>query len=518
MQVENPRRPPLLCLPDELILEISELAVKVSSGYRFWITLTAICFPIREILISSPSPWRIINTDSIPLAKLFLKRCNFNPLALFVADGLNASCPTDKTQIWEVLEGRTFNNLHFLMFRGLKSEFEYRVVDLLRRAPNLSALEIDTCKSWDLEWTLCDKLPHLTMLRLGLVWIDWNVPILRNLTKLILNFAFARFPKKLTSVKTFLSVLKNCPDLEILHLSSAGPLPESDAEVCGEIVRLQKLKELVLFFYQQQTVACILSRIWFPGSTKVQVETAYYRGPYAALSRLLPHSDATIFQYLRQAAVIAIDFGSVSYNVVIDNFRLVLRVENDEDDPDPSNLETVPQFVSKLVEIIGSETPVALHVRSDLSYAIPRDVWNGLLHGLPHLKFISYDDSFEWSADYVDPLCSAVSHDVSLKQTGSFVDPFCSVLSEPFEGGLVCPHLRDLRIPWLLGRSAMTLKRTLLERGASGRRLKRISTSRKVEGEMVLLSHFKDVVDVISPFYTPTMRPSSPVSSCLEQK
>ena len=493
--------PPLLRLPTELILDISVVAVKLSyRGFRFWVNLTAICHRIREMLIYSPFLWRIINADSIPLAKLFLKRCNSNPPALFVTDHLFLSRPTrtDKTEFWEELEGRTLDNLRFLMFRGLKNEFEHRVVDLLRRTQNLSTLEIETrpCLSWDFEWTLGNQLPHLTMLRLSQVRINWDAPILRNLTKLILNFACVRSPKRFTSVQTFLSVLENCPDLESLHLVSAGPVPEDDAKDGGKIVPLYKLKDLVLFFEEKQrrVMVCILSHIWFPVSTKVQIETSCRDGPLAALSQILPPPNAAIFQHLRKPTIITIYICSSLYELATDNFRLIILPECDEESY-PSNLEIMPQFLSKFVEIIGGETAIALHVRFDLPYDVPRGVWKELLRGFPHLEVIC------------------------IQRSGGSVDPFCSVFSEPFEGGFVCPRLRDLRVPrsFTQGSSAVTLKQALLKRGACGTRLKRISVNMTLEDEEGLLRPFRDVADEVSRFQITTEGLSSSVSSPLKQ-
>jgi hypothetical protein len=497
---------PLLRLPTELILDIFVLTLKISyRGFRFWVTLTAICHRIRDVLVYSPSPWRIINADSTPLAKLFLERCNFDPHALFVMDRLSTPSPRgrDKTRFWEGLEGRTFDSLRFFMFRGLKEEFEHRVFDLFRRTPNLSTLEIETrtTMNWDLEWTLRDQpLPHLTMLRLSQVSINWDAPILRNLTRLNLNFIRIPSPKQFTSVKMFLSVLENCPDLEMLHLASAGPDPESGAQDNSKVVQLHKLQELSLTFNEGHIIACILSHVWFPASTKVQVEATCDHGPYATLSRILPSSDAAIFQHLQKTTIVSIEFFLYSFELAIDLLLLDLRPGyydlEDEHQPD---LESVPQFISKVVEIIGGDAVTALHLRFDLPYDIPRGVWKELLHDFPHLQVISYNAVVEWSA--------------------GCVDPFCSVFAEPFEGGLVCPELRNLKVPqsFAQGSSAVTLKRTLLERGACDRRLKRISVSEDVEDEMAILRPFRDVVDEISQLPTPISRLSPHVSGFFER-
>lgn len=486
---------PLFRLPFELILEIFLFAVQLSYCGD-WVTHTAICHRVREMLIHSPLPWRIIHVGSVPLAKLFLERCNFDPHTLFAMERLRPPLPrvTDKTQFWEELKGRTLNNLRFFMFQGIDTEFENNAVDLLRRTPNLSTLEIESDRSliWFLEWPLDYQLPNLTMLRIKKVAINWNAPILRNLTKFILDS-----PHTFTSVKTFLSVLKNCPDLESLHLISTGPSPRIDTQHGDEVVPLQKLEELFLRSVQEgeeDVVACILSHIWFPESTVVQLETASHHGPRAAISRILPPPDAVIFQRLRKATIIAIDFGPRSYQLVTDNFRLVLtpghfRHQNLSN----LNLEAVSRFVPKVVEIIGGDTVITLHVRFDPSYGneVPRGVWEALFHGFPHLELISYDAGFEWDADAVDP--------------------FSSVLCEPFEGRLVCPQLRYLRIPrsFTQGPSAAALNQTLLERAACGRGSKEISINRELEDELALLGFFSEVDEVCRIHDIPSRLPPS---------
>jgi len=120
---------PLYRLPTELVLEIAALAVRLTRrGFRFWVTLTSVCRRLREMLICSSLPWGAVYADPFPLAKLFLERCRFDPQALSVMDRLFrvTRSTTDKTPFWEGLEGRTFNNLRFLMFRGLKNDFEQR--------------------------------------------------------------------------------------------------------------------------------------------------------------------------------------------------------------------------------------------------------------------------------------------------------------------------------------------------------------------------------------------------------
>jgi hypothetical protein len=469
---------PLFRLPTELILGIFGLAVKLY-GLRFWLILTAICHPLREMLIHSPLPWRVIDTDSVPLANLFLERSKFDPHVLFTKSW-DPSITPSRVSFWEQLEGRTFNNLRFLIFRGQKAGFERDIAGLLRRRPNLTGLEIEARyrSSWHLEWPPDNQLPHLTMLRLRRVRIYWTAPIFRNLTKLLLDYTGIRTPDEYKSIQTFLFVLGNCPDLESLQLISAGPDPESDDQDDCKVVRLPKLQDLVLHFSDPIVAACILSYIWFPESTEVEVQTYCYEGLCTAISEVLPPRDAEVRQHLRKTTTVSIDLGS-SYKLTTDNLRLIL-LNGGGEALHRSNLEASPEFVSKVVEIIGSDTVTAVHVRFGLPFDIPRGVWEGLLHGFRRLEVISYSTVFGPS---VYPM-----------------DPFSTVFSESFQGELVCPQLWDLRIPWSLTQasSASSLKRTLAQRDACGRRLKRLSLTQEVDDAVAVLGPFRDFVDEVS--------------------
>ncbi|KAF9650808.1 hypothetical protein BDM02DRAFT_3127473 [Thelephora ganbajun] len=268
------------------------------------------------------------------------------------------------------------------------------------------------------------------MLRLSHVRISWTAPLLRNLTKLMLNFICTGTPHDSTSIQTFLNALKNCPDLESLQLAFAGPdLPDDSQGDSKVVVRLRKLQVLVLQFDDQKVVECIPSHIWFPESTKVEAETSCRAGLHAAISKVLP--------------------------LVTDNFHFVLLHLHNEGESHRFNMDASPQFASKVVKIIGSDTAVTFHVLLGLPYEIPRRMWKGF----HHLEEISYAASFRSDSDSVDPFFS----------------------------------LWDLKIPWVFtqGHSTVALKRGLLERDACGRQLKRISLSHPVEDEILVLRPFK---------------------------
>jgi len=440
------------------------------------------------MLICSSLPWRVVDFDPPRLTKLFLERCEFNPHAIFARNYLwSPSVEAERLVLWGELEGRMFNNLRFLIFVGSRHEFDCQVVDLLRRAPNLSSLEVNvnSHSDWVLECSLNDYLPHLTMLRINKVRISWTSPLPRNLTNLILDFTGVHTPHEFTPIQTFLVALENCPDLEDLKLISAGPeMPDGDQDNCEVVVRLGRLKGLTLRFEDPKMVGYILSHIWFPEPAKIQVSSSCCDGLCAALPQVLPPPRMETFQYLRKTKTITINLDTESYNLTTDNFHIVLRPPDDEDMTHQSNLETSPQFASKVIEITGSDTVTALHVLSDLPFDIPQEMWEKLLHGFPRLEVISYSPFF-------------------IGPRRDYVDPFCLTFSEPFEGKPVCPQLWDLRIPWAFahGPSAVTLKRALLERDAYGKRLKRISLSHRFgENGILALEPLRDVVDEVSGF------------------
>lgn len=473
---------PLFRLPTELILKIYMHAVD-DDDLR-WLALTAICHQLRKTFISSPRLWGVVDFRFARLAKLFLERCNFDPHLISVTDSKYVPCTdVEREELWEELDGRTLNNLRFLLFTGSEMEFNGRVVVLLRMAPNLSSLELNTCSgdAWELELPLGDQLPHLSMLGLTSVQISWHSPLLRNLTQFVLDLTWIRTPgDTFTPIETFLGALANCPDLKRLRLISAEPiLPDGDQDDCEMVVRLRRLENLVLQFGDHRVAGCILSHIWFPQSTKVWVDARYDTDLPVALSQIVPRPDTETLQNLRRSKTVSIDM-STTYNLTADNFRFSLRPP-DRDHEAIEDPETLRRFASRIVEIIGGETVINLDVRFGLSFELPFGTWRELFCGFRRLERISY-------LGY-------------LSTPRNFVDPFCWALYEPFEEAPVCPCLWDLRIPsgFSQGLSAVFLKFALDERCASGRRLRRISlTSWSKEEETLVLKYFSDVVDEVS--------------------
>ena len=147
---------PLLRLPAELVVKIFEHVVELDNHNppSPWeirpalLVLTAACQEHRNIGITIPLLWSIVDLTIPPLAELYLQRCNYDPhiLKRFSSIRENQSLgliedPRRKA-VWAQLEGRVFKNLHSLEFRGMSSELEQRVVPILRTATNLSSLEL----------------------------------------------------------------------------------------------------------------------------------------------------------------------------------------------------------------------------------------------------------------------------------------------------------------------------------------------------------------------------------------
>jgi hypothetical protein len=477
---------PLFRLPTEVILRIFAHTVELDD--QSWLALTAICHRLREISISCSRLWGTVDFSSpVHVIKMFLERCNFDP-HVFLATDLYPSVEADRVTMWEELQGRTMGNLRSLVFQGSEQRFDRRVLDLLRRAPNLSSLEVDTYTGdgWELESFPGDQIPQLSTLRLREVRISWSSPLLRNLTGLILSYRSWRAPSESPSAKTFFAALASCPDLETLQLSSAGPdLPDGNQDDHQAVIRLPKLKGVVLRFDDHNVVGYILSHIWFPESTVVEVEAGYDGDLSVALSQIIPHPDTETFQRLRRTKSVTVETDKWSYALTANNFHFSLLpphkphtlLEDPNEDPG-----ALTRFASKVVEITGSDTVTSLNLKFDLPFGLPFDIflglWKELLHGFSRLEEVSYFDP-NWPHE-------------------DFVDPFCLVLSQPFEEGLVCPRLWDLRIPDRVaqGLSAVALKSALAERSARGRRLKRISLSLWMEeDEVLVLEHFEDVVE-----------------------
>ena len=255
---------PLLRIPTELILDIFAHVIDTESNDDgpLMLVLTAICHQLREIGVTSPQLWSTVDLTTPPIAELFLERCEYDPHALiwsqFTSERRSPyfTANPEREVLWEKLEGCTLNNLRSLVFeRGdSKHEFTRRIFGVLRRAPNISNLDLfnRTYPKQLLQQHPNAIVLHLSTLCLRGFRVSWTSPLLRNLTQLTLDFRLPNIYSEHTPIETFLTALANCPDLQVLNLTNAGPdLPTSHQDNCGAVVQLRRLRNVFLEFCNQ---------------------------------------------------------------------------------------------------------------------------------------------------------------------------------------------------------------------------------------------------------------------------
>ena len=496
---------PLLRLPTELILKIFVHVIESEGDDDYWVdydnddhhhlgpsslVLTAICHELREIGIASHQLWSSVDFTILPIAELFLERCEYNPRILLAKDSKprqpgGVSNPRREV-VWEKLEGRTFNNLRSLVFQGTQDEFAHRVVGVLQRAPNVSNLDIcnsSFCPREELPWLGSGPIPNLSTLHLCRFWISWTSPLLQNLTQLSLDFGHSSLPSERASIEMLLTALANCPDLEILNLAHAGPHPlNGHQDECDVVVQLGRLRELSLEFYDLSMIVSVLSHIKYPEATGLTVYIFVDEDTELSeiIPQVLPHRNAQTIQHFRKSTTLTICLGPgpqfSTDNLLIHFLEPHIRMGPQR------NPQEWTQFVSKIVEAVGGDTVVSLNIES-LEIDLPEGMWEALLHGLPRLERI-YCELTGWG------------------EGGDPVNSFILVFSRSFEGGLVCPQLQHLELPKEMlsqDSSVAILKHALVKRDACGRRLKGIGLSGDaVEmDDMLVLEPFRDLVDKV---------------------
>ena len=381
----------------------------------------------------------------------------------------------------EKLEGRAFNDLRTLVFEGVPHTFVDVVVGVIRRAPNITNIDLRyrIPPHKELPWSLGDPVPCLTILRLRGFWISWTSPLLRNLRHLTLDFGIVRSIPEETTVETFLTALANCPDLEILDLAFAGPdLLSENQDNCNRAVQLFKLQELSLMFHGPSRIQQILSHIDYPKSTVVKLEASIDSDTELpdAISQLFSRRNIETLQRPRSNALTVRLDGA--YTFFTDD--LFVRIFTYSCTRPRYTPQALARFASKIVEVVGSDNITSLGVQAWYA-SFPEGMWDAFLRGFPCLERIRYN------------LEAGTGDD-------RFTDPFVSVFSRPFEGGPVCPQLRYLEIPQRVvsqSASATALKRVLEERNARGKRLKRmgISGDTREMDRPVSLESFRGLVD-----------------------
>jgi len=313
---------PFLRLPTELILKIFVHVIELDDndyghGHNHYLhgtsilVLTAICHQLREAGTAYPQLWGVVDLTIPPIAELFLERCKYDPHILKRTPSTSerlSMYPVENPRrdaAWEKLEGCTFNRLRSVVFKGTQREFVVRVVGILRRAPNVSNLEIDNTRFHPRPpWSIDDPLPNLSTLRVCKLWISWTSPLLRNLTKLVLDFSPPDLPPEDISIKMFLTALANCPGLEVLDLAHTGPDPlDGLHDNCDTVVQLHRLRSLSLQFSDPSTVGYILSHIVYPESTRLTVYVSASANPDPAeiISQALPQRNVRTVQHCRKS-------------------------------------------------------------------------------------------------------------------------------------------------------------------------------------------------------------------------
>lgn len=482
---------PFLHLPTELILKIFGHTLDWGPGLSS-LLLTAICHKLREVGIAFPQLWNVVSFTAPPLARLFLKRCNYEPRVLLITESQLA--PKGRSirylaqdprwqAVWGELKGRTFSDLHSLVFEGVPPAFVDMVVGVLRRAPNIANIDLRyrSPPHQELPWSLGDPLPYLSTLRLRGFWISWTSPLLRNLSHLTLDFGIVRSLPEDTTIETFLVTLANCPDLETLDLAFAGPdLLDGYQAGCDRVVRLRELKVLSLMFHGPSRIRHILSHIDYPESTAVRLEASIDTETdlSEAISQLFPPRDVGTLQRPRSNSL-TVRLDGV-YTFFTDD--LFVRIFTNDCANPRYTPQALARFASKITEVVGTDAITSLGVQSWYA-SFPEGMWDAFLHGFPRLERIRYD------------LEMGVGDE-------RFVDPFVSVFSRPFEGGPVCPQLQRLELPRGVvsqGASATALKRALVDRNARGKRLIRIEPSgdAKERDGAVTLESFRGLVDEV---------------------
>jgi len=474
---------PLLRLPTELTLKIFVCAIEIESDENrpVPLVLTAICHKLREIGVASSKLWDIVDLVTPPIAELFLKRCNYDPHTLKRTQTTSESklkYPAGdprRDALWGRLVGCTFNGLRSIVFEGTKYEFIARVVGVLRRAPNVSNLEIyNTRPRPGLPWPISDPLPNLSTLRVRKFWISWTSPLLRNLTQLVLDLSPFSLPPEPTSIEMFLTALAKCPNLEILNLTHVGPDSLSGhQDSCDTLVQLRRLKDLRLRFSDPSRIGYILSHIEYPESTQlaVKVTAEIHNDLLEAISQVLPYRNIQTSQHFCKSRAITIRLGYSHFQFSTNNL-LVNFEESPCNFAYRANPQILARVASKIIGVVGGDTTASLRLEAWITNP-PDGMWEVLLHGLPRLERICYDLR-------------------GMERDRKFTDPFVFVFSQLFTGEPVCAQLQHLELPKRIltqDASILQLERALTERNTRGKRLKSIGLSggsTKADDELVL--------------------------------
>jgi hypothetical protein len=497
---------PLLRLPTELIIEIFEHATESnddadddsgsndddsspasSESCSALLVLIAICSKLREIGLTTPRLWGTVDLAVPSLARLFLERCNNDPHLLKVCpssgEGQSISSVGDPGRdVWLQLEGRAFNNLHTLFFKGEPSEFKDRIVPILQRPTNIEVLDLQNLalSGLELPWHPSAPIPRLSDLRLRGFSISWTSPLFRNLTRLTVDHGPAGPSSEPPSIEAFLTALARCPDLELLKLDTTGLDPLSGhRDDCDMVVQLRRLREITLQSNDASTIGCVLSYIRYPESTSVGVSASVgSEGDISrAVSQVFPRGNANTVTHIKKTTKsLVIDVEETTYTFSTEKSRISFK------DWVLRRPQGLTHAGSKTMQVVGGVNITILSVSTEHA-TLTEGVWVAFLHGLPRLQLIKYQRYGE-------------------EEDRGVLDPFVLIFSIPFRGGPVCPRLIHLELPkGALTRdpSSTMLKRALTERKTCGRGLRFIGLSgdTKEQGDVAVLETFRDLVDLI---------------------
>ena len=449
------------------------------------LVMVAICHKLRTIGITSPHLWSTVDFTIPSLAGLFLERCNYDPHHLIIGPSEERfdSIVYPRRDALLQLQGRAFSNLRGLVYEGRASEFKDIVAPILQGPTKIQVLSLQNLTfPAELPWYPSAPLPHLTDLRVREFSIDWTSTLLRNLTRLSLDCGFVHPTFMRPSVKTFLTALANCPDLESLELSNAGPdPPNGHLDNCDTmVVQLRRLRRVVLQSKGASVSGCTLSHIGYPESASVQVRASvdWAVDISRAISQVFPRGDSDTVKYLRRAKLLDIRVDEDAYAFSTDTSHFSF---GDWAQGHPQGLS---QAASKTLEVFGTDSIISLCMSiTPCCIDLTDEIWETFLHALPQLARISY-------------------RRYGQEENRGVIDPFVLVLSRPFEGGPVCPKLQLLELPSeVLTRepSSTALKSALAGRNACGARLRWIglSSGRPSEGDRLELEKFRGLADPI---------------------
>ncbi|KAF9259132.1 hypothetical protein L218DRAFT_963902 [Marasmius fiardii PR-910] len=252
---------PVMQLPNELLCTIFShlvsylVSTHIERDRSNLLAFSYVCYHWRMIALETPSLWATPHFRFPSLAMEMLKRSGSTPLQIIARERRAAEkvTPVLRGLIHRTASIQIVTTRQYIMQR-LLSKMDHsapvlRTLDLtlsgIFTSPPLFRLPVDF---------LGNSTPSLTRISLANCYIPWSLKIYRNLTSLKLSYCSKLVP--ITSglaIKQFLDILRNCPDLEDLHLNQCFPTSLQGVDVCP--VSLPRLRCLTL--YEPEMVMCL---------------------------------------------------------------------------------------------------------------------------------------------------------------------------------------------------------------------------------------------------------------------